>query len=582
MNRLLSILALCGVWLALGAGEAAAQQSGTWPAVKITEDFRGSGFYLSWFKLLAAWLLFALWVKTTDWVSTDCRDLKLNHLRWNPIVFGSFMGAMVLFWVIPMFWVGFPLLVIAYLAPFVAYVLHRNSHVEDNLKVFTLEHLRFWASENLERVGIKISAEGRNKDVAVTEVVLRSRGKGSGEELANRIRLAYEHPGMRHLQAILTDAMSWQAMGIMLDYKPEAVAPKYLVDGVWHNREALDREAADPALETMKILCGLNGEDRQNRQEGLFAAEYGTLEYAGKFASQGTKTGERALWMLQDQRIRLKTYDEIGLRPKLQEKLKELVATEQGFVLFSAAPGEGLRTTMDVLLHNTDRFMREFVAVEEAGNRYKEVENVPVTTYSADEGQTPATIFPGLFRLHPNVILVRDLVDAKSVGMLCETIEEKRLVIGCVRAKDSAEALLRVLALKVPPATFAKVAVGVVHQRLIRKLCDACKEAYEPDPKLLQQLRIPAGQVEAFYRPPQQSEDVCKECGGVGYKGRTAIFEVVSIGKTMRKVLATSPKLDLLRQAARKDGATAPQEEGILLVAKGVTSMSELKRILKQ
>jgi type II secretory ATPase GspE/PulE/Tfp pilus assembly ATPase PilB-like protein len=156
------------------------------------------------------------------------------------------------------------------------------------------------------------------------------------------------------------------------------------------------------------------------------------------------------------------------------------------------------------------------------------------------------------------------------------------LFISTVRAKDSAEALLRVLALGVPPAEFARGISAVFSQRLVRKLCEACKEAYAPAPQILKQLGIPEGRIQAFHRPPQQPEEVCKECSGIGYKGRTAIFELLLVGDTVRKVLSTSPKLELLRKAARKDGMRSLQEEGILLVAKGVTSLPELMRVLKQ
>ena len=168
------------------------------------------------------------------------------------------------------------------------------------------------------------------------------------------------------------------------------------------------------------------------------------------------------------------------------------------------------------------------------------------------------------------------------MSILCEEIPDERLILSTVRAKDSAEALLRVLALGAPPAQFAQGVAGVLSQRLIRKLCEACKEAYAPTPQVLGQLGIPAGRVQAFFRPPQQPEKVCRECNGVGYKERTAIFELLKVGDTVRKVLATGPKLDVLRQAARKDGMRTFQEEGVLLVAKGVTSLPELMRVLKQ
>ena len=103
---------------------------------------------------------------------------------------------------------------------------------------------------------------------------------------------------------------------------------------------------------------------------------------------------------------------------------------------------------------------------------------------------------------------------------------------------------------------------------------------------MLQQLGIPAGRVQAFYRPPQpnpeQPKEQCQVCGAIGYFGRTAMFEVLTVGSTVRKALAAGAKLDIMRHAARKDGMKNFQEEGILLVASGVTSLPELTRVLKQ
>jgi len=122
--------------------------------------------------------------------------------------------------------------------------------------------------------------------------------------------------------------------------------------------------------------------------------------------------------------------------------------------------------------------------------------------------------------------VVRDLVNAETVSLICQEIANNRLFISTVRAKDSCEALLRVLALGSSPAEFAHAVTGVLCQRLIRKLCEECKEAYAPTPQVLAQMGIPEGKLEALYRPPQAPEQVCDECAGIGYVGRTAIFEL--------------------------------------------------------
>jgi type II secretory ATPase GspE/PulE/Tfp pilus assembly ATPase PilB-like protein len=266
----------------------------------------------------------------------------------------------------------------------------------------------------------------------------------------------------------------------------------------------------------------------------------------------------------------------------MQEQMLELLALERGFVLFSAMPASGLRSTVDVTLRHTDRLTRDFMAIEEESNRYETVENVQVTTYQAGAEGAPASVLTKMFRMEPDVVVARDLVDGDMVAQLCQEIVEDRLIVSTIRAKESAEALLRVLALGVDPEELAGAVTAVLGQRLIRKLCDECKEAYAPPPQVMQQLGIPEGRIQAFYRPPEQPEEICEKCRGVGYHGRTAIFELLIAGDTVRKVLSTSPKLDLLRQAGRKDGMRTLQEEGVLLVAKGLTSLPELMRVLKQ
>jgi len=582
MFRLLLVLAVMIAVGTLGAGELLAQEAAA-DTGSVASSWRGSGFYLSWVKILASWLVFLAWVGTTDWLSTDCQAVGMGYQRWSPIVFWTFLLAFVLFWLLPIFWVGFPLLLIAYLAPLVTYIVLRNASVPNNQRVLTAAHLRYWFAQRLAVLGIKIEAEKRAPHELGPPVTLTARGGASERDDQVHLLTARQAPGFLDARQLIFEGLSRRANAIMLDYTQQSMAVRVMIDGVWHNDAPQSRETGDPLLEALKALCGMNPQERQKPQKGTFSAEYESKIFAGTLASQGTKTGERALIRFEDQKTPFQTLDDLGMRPQVQKALGELMNLKRGFLLFSAMPAAGLRTGLNVVLHVVDRFTREFAAVEEENNRYEKLENVTVVTYNAAEGQTPDSVLTSLFRQQPDVIVVRDLVNAQTVSMLCQEIrEDERLVIGTVRAKDCAEALLRLLAMGAPPADIIPVIGGVVSQRLVRKLCNECKEAYAPTPQVLQQLGIPPGRVQAFYRPPQQPERVCPECGGIGYKGRTGLFELLPVNDAVREVLTSNPKLDSLRQAARGAGMRTFQEEGILLVAKGVTSLPELMRVLKQ
>jgi type II secretory ATPase GspE/PulE/Tfp pilus assembly ATPase PilB-like protein len=542
----------------------------------------GPGFYLNIFKILACWLVFLLWVRTLDWINRDGQELKLDYRRWNTIAFSSFIFAYILLWIIPIFWIDFPLLVIAYIVPLVVYVKYRNNTVAIDEAVFTRPHLRYWLSRRLRLVGIKIAAEPPGKHGKVPPVDLEARGADARQNAANLL-LAKQSPGFPEAQILVADVAARRADAALLNYTQESVATRYLIDGVWHDVEPRDRPTGDALLAVLKAICALNPEQRAARQQGAFGAAYEKAKYNCKLTSQGTPTGERVLLQFDSGRMKGKRLIDLDMRQKMLEDFKAVLETHGGIVVISTPPANGLTTLFSATVASMDRYVRSFVAVESTASREMDVENVPVTTFDGSAGETPATVLPKLVREHPDVIIVPDFVDGESAAFLCgQATEQRRTVVTSVRAKDASEALLRILMLKVPAEPFAAAAAASLNSRLIRKLCEKCKEAYAPPPQVLEQLGIPAGRIEAFYRPPQQPEEVCTQCAGIGYVGRTALFELLIVDDGVRQALARTPQLQAVRQAARRAGMRTLQEEGIVLVAKGVTSLQELLRVLKE
>jgi type II secretory ATPase GspE/PulE/Tfp pilus assembly ATPase PilB-like protein len=284
------------------------------------------------------------------------------------------------------------------------------------------------------------------------------------------------------------------------------------------------------------------------------------------------------------QRASFKTYEDLGMRKKLAEQWAELMGRDKGLLIIAGMPEGGITTLTDVSIMETDRLLRDFVSIEEEKHREREIENIEVTTYSAAKGETPATILPALIRKYPNVYVCREFVDAESAKLMINEVNDDRLVVTNIQAKEAPEALLRMLQKQVPPREFAKTVSAVLCTRLIRKLCETCKVAYEPTPDLAKKLGLPEGKIEALYRTPkpEEIEKPCKTCGGIGFFGRTAVFELLVVNDSIREILIKQPNLELLRKAARAAGTRSFQEEGVLLIAKGVTSLAELQRVLKQ
>jgi type II secretory ATPase GspE/PulE/Tfp pilus assembly ATPase PilB-like protein len=591
---LAAALAWIGPGVAMVAAQDAAAPDGA-AADTVTDETTNAGaapatstdapFHWSLvFQFLGLALLVLAWIATSDWVNRDAQIFSLGYQKWGPIVFFPF--AVLLFGL--MFapisnLIRLPILAVVYLATLVPYIVVHNRSVLPHQTVLTGSWWRHIFASLMAKLGVKMSGERQAEYEKGAAVELFAIGAPDANQDNANLLTARQSPGYLLVKDLVAEMVGRRGERALLEYGPQAVAVRYEVDGVWHNGEARDREGADVMLAVIKTLANLNVKDRRSKQEGKFAAKFEGAKYMLPVVSQGVANGERVIVTRLQDKSKPQTYEAIGIREALRDKWAELMAADRGLLIFSAMPSGGLTTMMDASLDETDRLMRDFVAIEDVHRRERELQNIAVHTYDPAAGETPATLMPRLVRQYPNVYVVRNFVDAESAKVLMDEVADERLIITSIPARDAAEALLRLLQMKLPQKQFAEVVTGVLYQRLIRKLCPDCKVGYQPPPDVLKKLGIPSGKVQQLFRPPkpEEIEKPCQTCQGIGYVGRTGIFELLVVNDQMREILAKQPSVDLLRKAARADGQRSLQEEGILLVAKGVTSLPELQRVLK-
>ncbi len=547
---------------------------------------RGPGGYISIFKLTILWLIFLAWVKSTDFINIDGVQTKAHYWRWNQIATVSFWVVVLLVWALNLsFYVAVPLLLVAWIVPLALYAREHNAKGDAD-PILTPQHMRAILAPVLRRVGIKISIEKKARAGKNAPPPLDYKPQGGATEIENQANAikSRQLPGFADCGHLLLDALAKRATSVMLDFTREATAVRYLIDAVWTDQGPRDRPTGDGILAVMKTLAALNPEDRVTRQQGTFGIQKEKSKWQCRFVSTGTKTGERAIVQIDDGRSRKAKLTDIGMPQDLQDKLKAVVGQKNGLVLVSAPPGGGMTTMLAATVGAVDRFMRSALAMESEMNKDLEVENVPIKTYA--KGGAQATLVE-LIRQYPDVIVVSELNDPQIVIELCEQATGgERLVVGGIRAKEAAEAPLRVMMLKVPIKPFVLALTAVVNQRLVRKLCETCREAYTPTPQMIQQLRLKPDQVTSFYRPPQPAPDKkikpCPDCDTTGYRGVTGMFEVLIVNDAVRAAMANKPSLETIRQAALKSGMRSLQDQGIQLVAQGVTSLAEVKRVLTE
>jgi type II secretory ATPase GspE/PulE/Tfp pilus assembly ATPase PilB-like protein len=278
------------------------------------------------------------------------------------------------------------------------------------------------------------------------------------------------------------------------------------------------------------------------------------------------------------------------MRPKMRDQLVPILNAKSGLVIVTALPNEGYSTFWRAVQGGCDRFVRDHYVLEPVGHTEQEVINFHSLTYNPEKGQTAQSLFPELLLREPDVLAFSDLADGAQLNEICRVAKSVPLMtMARIYSRHAVEALPRLLALKPDAKQLAEMLSAVVSMRLVRKLCENCKQGYEPSPQLCAKLGLPPQRVQKFYRPlpyqpgqldPEGNEiPPCDVCQGLGYVGRTGVFELLVMNPALRQALQTNPRVDNLTRVAEDSEHISMRDEAILLVAKGVTSLEEIQRV---
>ncbi len=413
------------------------------------------------------------------------------------------------------------------------------------------------------------------------------------DEQASTLKIVEPSPGYPAVARLIAEAIQRESFTTVLDYTAQQVTLRFQIDGLWHAGAPQDREAGDFMLATLKKIAGLDYRERRARQEGNFTTLFQKIKQKVRVVSQGIKTGERVAIYLDWKRPVIETAEQLGMRATMIKQLSQILENPQtGLILVSAFPGEGYTAAWRGVLSVCDRLTRDYYVIEEAQEVEAEVINVNSVPFDRSKGQNAMTPITQLLLKQPDVLAFNELPDATTINSIVELSVNKKLPI-FVRApgKHALDAVLRLLALKPNVAEFVQRLDAVVSMRLVRKLCEKCRISFVPHPSLLQKLGLPPGRIGELFKPNvfkpgtlnDKEEEIqpCTKCHGIGYKGRTGIFEMLMLNDQLRQALLQTPRLDKLMAIAQASRHISLQQEGIVLVARGLTSIEELQRVLK-
>lgn len=524
--------------------------------------------------------LFFLWIYSTRWADHDSGSLKLNRMNWNALLFLSGVASFLAVLMIPNFALGSAVLLLGYSVPLGSYIVERNRRVPESAKVMTPAHIHKVLTRFLARMGIDIGMSKETRDAALGPPI-RFVGKsisGRGED-ESRSRQAEKSKGYLAAKELVYDAIMRRATDIHLEPKPDETAVRYRIDGVMYPAEPFDRGMGDSINNIFKVLSAMDITEKRRSQDGSFRAQLENRMIDFRVASQGTRDGEKMSIRILDQANSVSTLAGLGLRKQMQDQIREIINLPNGLMLTCGPTGAGKSTTLYAALNELDAFQQNIITVEDP-IEYK-MPNVTQIEINTKAGQTFGGSLRSILRQDPDVVLIGEIRDEETAKIACQAANTGHMVFSTVHANDTISALYRLFDLGVEPFLLSSALSAILGQRLVRKLCPDCREAYKPTAESLKQAGLPADKIDAFYRAPKNREETCLTCGGLGYRGRIGVFELFVLTERIKDMIREKAPVQNIRAEARKNGMLYMKEEGLRLVVKGITSVQELTANVK-
>ena len=546
----------------------------------------GSGGYISYVRIIIVLLAITPWLMFCQWVDQDTRFVRrLNRETWNGVVLGGGVVGLVLWLFLPwqtagLFTAGFALWFVVTVATCGLYVIIRNGQVDAAARVFTPRHLKTCLAN--------ITKKKESKMDAVERVRLN---RHNGERVPVPDDPA-QTDAYEAAQNLLFDALWRRASDLELRLGTNGYRLMYRIDGVATPRnDLLEFPVAQQAVTFIKTIAGLEVEERRRPQVGSIGgviSESKARMTDIEVRTSGTTQYESLVLRIVGDEQRLRVGD-LGLTAPQKELLDALAAKPSGLMLLSGPRGSGVTTTMYALLRTHDAFMQNLLTLEQ--KPLMDLENI--TQHIYDAGKHEATFSRQLqtvLRREPDVVMISDCMDRETAHLAVRAAQDGKKVYVGIPAKDSFDALKKLISLAGDTDLVANALLAISGQRLVRKICIACRQAYKPDPMLLKKANLPIDKISHFYRPPRPEEWVdekgkpkgaCPNCQMTGYFGRTGVFELLEVNDSIRELIRTGQPVNTMRLQARRNGMLDLQDVGLRKVVEGITSMNEVIRVLR-
>jgi len=401
------------------------------------------------------------------------------------------------------------------------------------------------------------------------EEILPLTGKGkskgdSGPDDESVIKLA---------DSIIQSAVKQKASDIHLESLQAKMRVRFRIDGVLYEKNPIPKGLDRKVISRLKILSGMDVAISRHPQDGRMGFEHGGKAYDIRVSTLPNLQGENMVLRVLSKSFIKRSFADLGLTDNDQQTIRRLLSRPYGLILLTGPTGAGKTTTLYSMLQTLNQISTKIITVEDPIEY--ELEGINQTATNQFTGYDFPTAIRHILRDDPDIIMVGEIRDVETAETAIRAALTGHLVLSTMHTNSAAGAVTRFLEMKLEPFLVASTLIGVVAQRLVRKLCPYCQREFVPDQSVLQKI---SGYISLRPQDKFAAAPGCKECLKTGYAGRTGIYEILEMNQDIRRLILKGEDEQKIQQAALQGGMKTLRMDGLLKAAKKITTIDEVVR----
>ena len=396
------------------------------------------------------------------------------------------------------------------------------------------------------------------------------------EDAADLLEDTSDAPIIKLVNHILSQSIKARSSDVHIEPYQNSFKVRYRVDGILYDLLTPPKWIQPALISRIKVMAKLNIAEKRLPQDGRFEVKIGDQKIDVRVSTLPTSFGERVVMRLLNKSSSVFDLVELGLSKKQLTDLKQMVQAPHGIILVTGPTGSGKTTTLYSILSSINKPEINIITIEDPVEY--QLPGISQIQVNPKIDLTFARGLRSIVRQDPDVILVGEIRDRETAEIAVQSALTGHLVFSTLHTNDSASAITRLVDIGVEPFLISSSVNAVIAQRLVRVLCDSCKEAYEPDSSVLA-LGLKPENIKNYTLFRAKG---CENCFQTGYRGRIAIFEMMMMGYKLKTLIQNTHDAFQIKQESLKLGLTTLRRDGIDKVLRGITTIEEIIRVTQK